>query len=415
MAAANILNVPQIIKHFWKDTITDYFYDEQAFFGLVDKKTTWDKGLYQLITCQLSRGGGGSRDFDQAKANKAPGDFRQMQVYTSDQFQLFSVDRKLEQLTKGDKAALVKYVTQASKDAADNLKGRTCRDFWRNGGGAIGRISAISGSTITLVDPNDVRGFYSKQVCHLSVDDGSLGGSNAGIRDGSLTVSDINEIAGTVTFTSAVSGILNSAVNDYLFTAGDYGIGLYGVPAYVPMSDPGTNGVPTTIWGADRSTFMRQMSGARFTGSNLTLVESIKKALQMAHRMKMGTTHLFTSSEIYNQVEMSAEGTKMRAASEEKATFGYQGLAFTQIGGRTINLYADDDIPKSADGTKSYVWGLNLPTFSFESSGKYPMWLGDDGEEMRVEENANAREGRLGGYSQLITDAPGKNWNLAIT
>jgi hypothetical protein len=32
-----------------------------------------------------------------------------------------------------------------------------------------------------------------------------------------------------------------------------------------------------------------------------------------------------------------------------------------------------------------------------------------------VEENANARQGRVGGYAQLYTKAPGENFVLALT
>ena len=97
---------------------------------------------------------------------------------------------------------------------------------------------------------------------------------------------------------------------------------------------------------------------------------------------------------------------------------GYKALIFTMQGGKEVKVYSDADIPKSPDGTTQYIWGLNMDTWKFKTADEYPMWLNtvaNGGQRMRVEENANATEGRLGGYGQPFTNAAGQNWNLAIT
>lgn len=413
--AANVANVPQILKNIWENDIFDFMYEDQPFLGLVEKDTSWD-GLYQILTVEYGGMAGRSAAFSNAQTNKSPPKYKQMQILTRDNFALWSVDHKLITLSRNDRGALVRALAESTEKAMSKLKHSSCWAFWRNGGGAVGRVASIAGSTITLTDKNDIRNFDLDDVIDLSADDGTGG---AGVRAGtSLTISGLDEDTGIITFTAGVvASIALAAANDYLFHNGDYNAMFYGVLSYVTPSAPGTGGVPAAVWGMDRTDFPTRLAGSRFTGSASAPETAIKSALATAHRRKIKTTHLFATPEIYNTIEANL-GANRRYIDEKVGSVGYRALEFTSQGGNTVKLYSDADIPKTPAGTGHYVFGLNMDEWKFHTADEYPMWLAtvaNGGNKFMLEVNANQSEGRLGGYGQLYTRAPGQHFVLTLT
>lgn len=412
--AATIANIPQILKNIWQNDIFDFMYEDQPFLGLVDKDTSWD-GLYQILTVEYGGMAGRSATFSDAQGNKSPPKYKQMQILTRDNFALWSVDHKLITLSRNDRGALVRALAECTEKAMTKLKRSSCWAFWRNGGGAVGRVSAIVADTITLVDPNDIRNFDLDDVIRLSSDDGTGG---AGVHVGELTVIALNEDTGEIQFNAGVvATVAAAAVNDYLFHDGDYNAMFLGVPAYVTPSAPGVGGVPASLWGMLRTDFPTRLAGHRFTGAIATAEDAIKEALADAHRRNIKVSHLFASPEIYNTIEGNL-GSQRRYVEEKVGTVGFKALEFTSQGGKTVKLYSDADIPKTPAGTGQYVFGLNMDTWKFHTADEYPMWLAsvaNGGGKYMLEENANQSEGRLGGYGQLYTKAPGQNFILTLT
>jgi hypothetical protein len=412
-SAANVVNVPEILKSVWKDEIFDFMYEDQPWLGIVPKDTTWD-GLYQVITVMYGGMAGRSNDFDAAKANKSPPKYKQMQIATRDNFGLWSVDHKLITLSRNQRGALVRALAESTEKATSKLKRSSCWALWRNGGGAIGAVSTSSGATVTLYDINDIRNFDLDDYIEFSVDDGYTG--SAGVHIGALRVTGLNEDTGVITFDANVSSVPGFANGDFLFHQGDYAKSFLGVPAYATLTNPGTTD-PASIWGMSRTDFPTRLAGSRFTSSNLLATEAIKQALAKAHRRNIETTHIFAPPEVYNDIEMSLQGAKTYT-TEKVGTVGYKALEFTSQGGKTVKMYSDADIPRNKTATTKYVFGLNVPTWKFHTAGEYPMWLnkvGGGAGQFMTEQNANATEGRLGGYGQLYTTAPGQNWVLALT
>lgn len=412
--AATVANIPQILKNIWEDDIFDFMYEDQPFLGIVDKDTSWD-GLYHIVTVEYGGMAGRSATFSNAQSNKSPPKYKQMQILTRDNFALWSVDHKLITLSRNDRGALVRALAECTEKAMSKLKRSSCWAFWRNGGGAVGRIAAIAGSTITLFDRNDIRNFDLDDVIRLSADDGTGGG---GVETGALVVSGLNEDTGVITFTTGVvATVATAVVNMFLFHDGDYNAMFLGVPAYVTPSTPGTGGVPAAIWGMDRTDFPTRLGGHRFTGAIATAEDAIKDALAAAHRRNCKITHLFASPEIYNTIEGNL-GVQRRYVDEKVGSVGFKALEFTSQGGKVFKMYSDADIPMNPDADEHYVFGLNMDTWKFHTADEYPMWLAtiaNGGGKFMLEENTNQSEGRLGGYGQLYTTAPGQNFILTLS
>ena len=413
-SAATVANVPLILKNVWDDTITDYFNDEQPFMGLVKHDTSWD-GLYRLITVATGGMAGRSATFGDAKANKSPTTYLQMQVGVRDNFATWSVDHKLITLSRNDRGALVRALTAQTEAATMKLKASQNFMNWRDGGGCVGRASSLSTTTATLYDLNDIRNFDIGDVIEFAADSGVAAG---GVSPASATITGLNEDTGVITFDiNIVTGIPGITATPYLFHKGDYNLAFYGVPSYCTLEAPGVGIVPASIWGMARTAYPTLLAGSRFTASNLLVVEAIKKALATAYRRKIETTHLFMPPEVFNDIEMSIQGQK-RYVEEKVGGIGYQALVFTTQGGKSVKCYADADIPKNSTATTKYIFGLNLPEFKFHTAGEYPGWLNtvaNGAGKFMTEQNANATEGRLGGYGQLYTNSPKQHWNLALT
>jgi hypothetical protein len=402
MAASNIVNVPLVLKELWLDRIEDFKYEDRPFYAMVDKDTSWS-GLKLHVTMQYANGTSTSSKFGTAKDNKRASKFAAMEVETADLFTLWSVDNKLITLTRDQKGSLVRMLDKATTDAQDKHRRRTAWQLWGNGGGAAAKLSAASGTTLTLSNANQVRNFDIGDPIEFSSDDGRGG---AGVLSETRDITAIDPDAGTITIDATIAGTALAGVtaNYYVFHEGDYGDDdhvIKGVTSYICLETPGTGSEPTSIWGMSRSARPEVLGGSRLTPSaNLIVVEAVKEALVKAYRRSIDVTHLFCSPEIFNEVEMSLEGQR-RYADEKVGKVGFTGLEFSSISGKSVKLFADPDIPLGPSG-EELVFGLNMPKWTFHTAEEWPMWLTADGaKKFLTEENANAREGRLGGYGNL--------------
>lgn len=413
-SAATIANVPQILKNIWKDEVHDFQYENAPLYGMIPKDTTWD-GRYQLVTIKYGGFSGRSATFGNAKTNKGPGKFAQMQIDTRDNFAVWSVDHKLITLSRSKRGALVQALSDATENAFTKLKRSTSWMLWRNGGGAIGKVGALvtPGPTLafTLADPNDCRNIDIGDIITFANDDGVAAGGTLGA---TREVVDINEDTGVITVDSDLTTIAGLGVGDFVFIDGDYNAAFYGVAAYVPLSTPGTGGVPAAIWGMDRTDHPTRKGGQRFSAATAAVTTEIKAALTKCYRRNCNPSHLFVGPEVFDEIEGEL-GTNRRYVDVNVGRVGFTGLEFTTQQGKVVKVFSDADIPKSANG-KRLVYGLNLDTWVLHTALDYPMWLTLNGnKDFMLEENANQSEGRLGGYGMPYTDAPGENFVLELT
>jgi len=414
-AAASVANVPEILKTIWKDEIFDFQYENSPFYGQIEKDTSWD-GISNIITVQYGGMTGRSATFANAQANKGPPKYKKMTLETADNFAIWSVDHKLITLSRSQRGALVRALAENTEKAFTKFKRSTSWMLWRNGGGAIAKIAVVGafggGKTVLeLADHNDVRNFDIDDVIEASVDDGTGG---AGVKALSYPVAAIDEDAGTVTVTGDVTAGVDWIVGDFLFPSGDYGKAINGVPAYVTLEKPGTGTTPASIGGMDRTDHPTRLGGHRFTAGSADLVEEIKIALTKAFRRNADVTDLWTGPEAFDEIEGEL-GTLRRYVDVKVGRVGFSGLEFTSQSGKIVQLFSDPDMPRSKNG-KRQLFGLNMDRWKLHSALEYPQWLTIDGKkDFMQHESSNASEGRVGGYAQAYTDAPGENFVLEFT
>lgn len=410
--ASNVSNVPEMLKSIWDDEVPDYQYEDAVFYALIEKDTSWD-GLYQYVTCKIGNGGGHGSTFDAAKRNKGPSTFKKMQIETADNFAVWSVDNKLITLSRNQRGALMRALQEATEAAQYGFKRRTVRGLWGTGGGSIGKVSSVSTVYLTLTDPNDIRNFNIGDVCAFANDDGYL--ASAGVFGSTRQVVGLDEDGGIVEFDTTLATIAGLGANDFVFIDGDYAATMKGVPFYVTTSAPGVSSIPTSAWGMLRTSHPTHLAGHRFTGDANQISEEIMNALTKAFRRNCKTSHIFLEPELFTEFAMSLESSRVRYADEKVGKVGFTGIEVVSQSGKVVKCFGDPAIRKSPSGN-SLVWGLNLDSWKLHSAEEYPMWLTADGEKkFLTEENANAREGRIGGYAQCYTNAPGENWVLELS
>lgn len=412
--ASTISNVPEMLKSIWDDEVPDYQYEDEVFYGLIEKDTGWD-GLYQYVTCKIGNGGGHSASFTTAKANKGTSTFKRMQIETADNFALWSVDNKLITLSRNQKGALMRALQEATEGAQHKFKRRTVRALWGTGGGSIGKVATNGINTVylTLADANDIRNFDIGDICSFANDNGYT--ATAGVMPETRRVVGIDEDDGIVQFDTTLATISGLGAGDFVFIEGDYAAVMKGVPFYCTSSEPGVDNIPTTKWGMDCTTWPTRLSGHRFTGDQNQVAEEVMNALTKAFRRNCKTSHIFFSPELFNEFAQGLESQRQRPSDEKVGRVGYIGIEVTSQSGKTVKCYGDPSVRKSPLGNQ-VVYGLNLDSWVLHSAESYPMWLTSDGEKkFMTEENANAKEGRVGGYGQAYCRALGEQWQLELS
>ncbi len=410
MSASTTANVPELLKSIWDDEVTDYQHEDEVFYGKIEKDTSWD-GISQIVTCKIGNGGGHSANFGNAKANRGPSTFKKMTIETKDNFALWSVDNKLITLTRNQRGALMKALQEATEGAQSKFKRRTVRALWGNGGGAIGEVGSISTVYLTLADRFDIRNFDIGDVCDFANDNGYT--ASAGTFGFTRTVVGLDEDTGIVQFDTTLATIVGLGAGDFVFIDGDYGAVMNGVPSYVTSSAPGVDNIPTSIHGMVRTTWPQRLAGHRFTGDQNQVPEEIMNALTEAFIRNCKTTDIFMRPGLFNEFAQGLESQRQRPAEEKIGRVGYTGIEVTSQSGKTVKCWGDPSIRLLPDDSEP-VYGLNMDGWVLHSAEAYPMWLTADEKKFMTEENANAKEGRVGGYGEAYTNAPGENWVLSL-
>lgn len=151
--------------------------------------------------------------------------------------------------------------------------------FWGDGAGNLTRITAVSASNpvVTFTMPRaDAVKIHRKQVLQFNP---NRTGNSGTLRTDVYRVTKVERtttsLLATVTV-ERVSGTANDVVaNDYVYLKDMYDAFPYGVAAFLPATTPGTGGVPSSIYGLDRTVDVEIRSGWRASWQG-SIEETIK-------------------------------------------------------------------------------------------------------------------------------------------
>jgi hypothetical protein len=215
--------------------------------------------------------------------------------------------------------------------------------FWGDGAGNMSQVSAVTGSNpataITVAQVDVIKFHLNQRLVFNATRTGSAGTIKASV----FQVTAVNRVTGVITI-NRVSGSgagVDPATNDFVYLEGSYDSFPIGVAGFIPASDPGTSGVPTTLLGLSRTDDPTMKAGWRGTWQG-SIEESSKYLVTlMGQYFDRFNSTLWLSD--YNwfrlEQELTAQGRKVIDARATQV-YGAPALLLLTPGGE-IPVVAD--------------------------------------------------------------------------
>lgn len=398
MGAATPTTHDAIIKHMYPDPndVLIAMYENNTLFAFL-KKAFDGYGKSWHMPVRIAHTAGRSHLFNKAKANKNASAVVEYQISITDNYSLYSVDGRLQRQTANSKGAFVEAFEFELDSAMDALKRNMGYEPYLNGGGAIGQVGAtsvIASNQFTLANINDVVKFEKNQPLNTATTDGTSGV----VKGGQLFVQSIDRDLGIITVTAptlndATLGIPTIALGDYIFTSGDFGLGIKGLEAWVPGTTPT---VGDNFFGLDRSQDAVRLAGSRLDLRSLGPEEQIQKMCQVSIRNGGKLSHIFQNDLDFLALILALGSRRVISNTEVDSTVGFEGVKVaTGVG--TVEVYSD------YNATQGVSFGVDLDKWELKGPGQFPFIDARDGNKLLREDSADAYEGRIIAYYQMIS------------
>ena len=324
-------------------------------------------------------------------------------------YSIATVGNEAIEASKGDDYAFMEAATTEIDGCINTLKRSIATSQYHSGFGEIGQIGSISGSTVTLLNIDDVTNVEVNQVHVFSASLSASGLRNSGATT-TLTVTKVDRVAGVITYSAALSTVVGAAANDYIFCSGDRQdsstparLKLAGLEAWAPAAAPTTGDSFFTV---DRSVDPTRLGGVRYNGAGYPVEEVLIEGATRVAREGFAVTHAFMNFRTYGNL-LKALGAKVQYIDAKVGNVGFSGVTVDGPRGR-IEVYADQNCPSNR------TWALTLRLWKMRSLGKLVRVIESDGLQMLRQASADGIEIRYGSYNNMSTSAPGAHCNVQV-
>ncbi len=414
MATSHTLtNQDALLKDYYTDDkLKEQSYGENPFFAFIKKARGQMAGGRRYVQpVEYGHPGGGSAGFEEAMTNGTTSKYDDFLIPRKRQYQKIEVDHELMFATGSQRESFRKALDEFDR----GLKGlgeKVGRRLYRTQGGAAGQManSSVAVSTIDLADKASVFNFHIGDKLQFSATDGT--GSLLDSGD-TVMVTEVDHEEATLTvdqqLDTTISGI---ATTSYIFQEGDYNACLAGLESWLPVTDRST-ALSTSFNSVTRSVAPVYLGGVYMDGTGYGgLDEVIIKLCGKLGKYGAQTSHILSNPESLSDLELLSN-SKMRIVAELNTKVvgdsgdvlvGFSGYRAI-VAGRSVKVYGDRNCPTNR------LYALQLDTWTLWHTGKLINWLGEDytGSKMKMSEDADSAEARLGAYMNLGCSAPG--WN----
>jgi hypothetical protein len=401
-----------------KNTIPDMTYEESPAYATIPKSEDWggDNSTFPII---IGNNQSHSATFAKAQANAGTLNIKKWLLPSSANKKHYTMAQIPGDLIRSMEMNSNAYFPAVEAEVESGFKTDARKlsvDLFGDGFGAVGVIATggISGSTITLTRAGDTKKFEANMVVVFSQSNNGhvLRGTGA---TQELTVQSVDEDAGTVTFTAAVSTITGGggsvAVGDSVFPVGDRQdsatparLRMAGFEAWTPYDRTTLTG---TFFNIDRTQMPSRLGGAYLDGSQKSITEAVTDMISLLCGRKGNPKYAWLSFSKWNELQKE-QGSKviyMDVKAGEQANINFSGIKFNGPKGPVVAL---PDVGCRDD--RCFV--TQPDTWLLLSLGKPIGFLDEDENKMLRQGTADSYEVRLGGYTELLCKAPG--WNGVI-
>lgn len=416
LGALNSSDLAQVLKTIYpKGVPLDEVPRKCPTLALLTKDTEW-AGNGTLFPLIWGAPQGQSSDIVRAITNKSGSKNSGFLVTTTDDYAVWGLTGRVISQTRNDMGSFTRYL-KAELDGSMNALKLSCMNaLFRNGGGAIGQITAgstVSSATITLTNRFDSMYFSPGMVLLSSATDGTSGAVRAGVSDGTIVgqkVLSVDPTTGTIVGTrhwdDAITGC---AASDYLFVDGSFGAKYKGFDAWIPSTAPGA----TSFFGVDRSVEPVKLGGVRLPSTSAnkpideTLIDLIDEVTYMGGTPDVVVLH-------------NRQWTNLEKRLASKIMYGDKTAdsAVAKLGLRSITLQGPSgpvDVISDPNAKIDTALALQLDTWTMGSMGELFRLLDDDGLPYLRMALADEIEGRLVSRPGLACKAPGFNGRATLS
>lgn len=391
-----------LLKRLWGNNVAKPMYEKSRLLDLAKKDTNF-RGELRHVVVNIAPTAGGSASFPDAIASQDPTSNKRFNVRRKKEYQTFTIDNEFIEASKGNAAAIVDGLKHEVDGSRQAFAEAMARRGWSGGGGTLGRLDAgvnLASTLLTLRSRTDIVGVFNVGTqLEFSPDDGTA--ANPAGRRGApdrLTVVAVNRDTGAVTVNANLNTVNGITVNDYVSRRGDYANAMTGLPGWVPVTAPT---VGDNFNDLDRTADVQRLSGYRITGGGKPKEETLADAGAEAHINGCKPTHCFINSLDYRDV-IKELGSKV-VISDGKGTVGMKNVTVYLATGE-VELVPEAYVPRGN------FWLGNAGEVVLGSAGECPMQLtegmGKNG--LKLLENADAWQGRLGCYGNIYISDTGK-------
>ena len=403
----NLTNYDNMIKvHYAPGPVLNMAMCKNKGLGLINKRNRKVSagGKYWFQPIQISLPGGDSIDFATAMSaqnnNSGYGGFA---VTRRHHYRLAKVDNEtIEATADGDIDAFEPAFDEFDRNIEAEGNYLNFR-LYRGSNAAIGRMTNTNFATtvITLDDAAGVWAVVKGDVLNLSSTPGT-----GTVETGTMTVVSVQRSAGTITVAANIStSIPTAAQNDYIYKAGDYGTSAAsGFLDWIPTTAP----TSTLFYGQDRSQEPELLGGLRVDGTTgAPIHEVLTDMVVQIDNIGGEPDIIFANPLALGTLSKQLDGKWVIMKGAEyggrEAEIGYKGWQVT-LEGHEVTIMSDRTCPVKN------LFMLQLDTWTMFSAGMAPGFLQKRAASIiKVSENADGYEARVGEYYNYSCKGPGYN------
>lgn len=404
MAAFSATDALAILKEIYPGgkVPREMYYRNAPFLAMLPKDTE-AYGEHVKVPLLFGHPQGRSASFSKARTNVSPSRYEAFEMDTKDDYAVAQITGRAIDKGKNDRGSFIRTFKGEMTGSQKQLKRSLVHGVYRNGGGAVGQVSAYTAaaSTFTMSDLRDMVFLEVGMEIQADTTDGTTGA----VHTGTATITAINRQTGVVTSDSALdSQITGFAANDYIFVDGDFGTKVSGLDAWIPSSAPGA----TDFHGVDRSIDTTRLGGVRYDGSAQPIEEALIDGTELVVREGGEPDIILVHTKTFANLAKSLSG---------KVVFGTKDAYDAKMSFKTIKLvcsHGEIDVIGDPNCQGDVAWALQLDTWTLYSMGEVPRLLDDDGNPYLRQSDADGVEIRSVYRAELGCGAPGWNGRISL-
>lgn len=358
---------------------------------------------------------GRSSTFATAQTNAGRTRNARFQLTFGDDFGVVRIEQKLLEGGKGAENALVDVMRSQTDGIMTQLKNSLGRQMFSDGSGSIGQINAtVAGTTLTLVDENDIVNFHVGQEIVFAAN------ATSALRDSgaALGISAVDELNGSMTVDANLNTIAGLTASDLIFTQGDYvsasdRLQMIGLGGWIPTATAFT--ASSVLFLFTRNVNRTALAGYVFNDTSYPGY-SEEEAIQLLARYigrGGGTVNTaFMSHQrlttlvlaVGNKEEFVKNVSITDGKGRKVAELGYDGVRIRTPSG-VVECFADRSCPNST------IFAGDIDKLCVVSIGEAPHWITDpsNSNKARTMDSAAAVEFRLAAWPQMAIRRP-RSW-----